>query len=139
MLQLAQDELDRLDARRASPLIRVAGICGRSDQAVREAETARDCGFHLGLLSLSALRDAELGQLIAHCRAVAAVLPVFGFYLQPAVGGMVLPYAFWRELLEIDNVAAIKVAAFNRYQTIDVMRAAAESGREDVALLYRQR
>ena len=134
LLELAGEEFDRADAGRDVPMIRVAGVCGQTAQAVAEATLARDRGFQVGLLSLAAMRDASLSGLLVHCRAVADVLPVFGFYLQPAVGGVVLPHAFWRQFLEITNVVAIKVAPFNRYQTIDVVRALAESGREDVAL-----
>ncbi len=134
LLELAREEFDRADRRRERPLIRVAGVCGGTAQAVAEATQAREQGFHLALLSLAALRDADQAALLAHCRAVGEALPLFGFYLQPAVGGRVLPYAFWRAFLELDAAAAIKVAPFNRYQTIDVLRAAAESGREDVAL-----
>jgi len=112
----------------------LAGVCGPTRQAVAEAALARARGFHAGLLSLSAMRDAGLPELLDHCRAVAEAIPVFGFYLQPAVGGRVLPYAFWRRFLEIPEVVAIKIAPFNRYQTIDVVRAVAESGRDDVAL-----
>jgi len=134
LLELAREEFDRADAGGDVPMIRVAGVCGQTPQAVAEATLARDKGFQVGLLSLAAMRDAGIPRLLDHCRAVADVLPVFGFYLQPAVGGVVLPHAFWRQFLEITNVVAIKVAPFNRYQTIDVVRALAESGREDVAL-----
>ena len=139
LLALAAEEFDRADAAgadaaRAEPLVRVAGVCGRTDQAVAEATVARDLGFHAGLLSLGALRDAGDEALLPHCRAVAEVLPLFGFYLQPAVGGRVLSYRFWRELAEIERLVAIKIAPFNRYQTLDVIRAVAESGRDDVAL-----
>jgi len=127
VLQLAVEELRSADA------IRVAGIVGPTAQAVKEAEFAAGCGCHAGLLSLGALRTASVGELIAHARTVASVIPVFGFYLQPAVGGRVLPYEFWRQFVEIENVVAIKTAPFNRYQTLDVVRAVAESGR-DVAL-----
>jgi len=134
LLELAREEFDRADAGGNVPMVRVAGICGQTAQAVAEANLARDKGFHTGLLSLAAMRDAGQADLLDHCRAVADVLPVFGFYLQPAVGGVLLSYDFWRRFLEIAAVVAIKVAPFNRYQTIDVMRALAESGREDVAL-----
>ena len=134
LLELAREELDHIDLQRDIPMIRVAGVCGRTEQAVAEATLARDNGFHAGLLSLAAMRGADQRQLLDHCRAVAAVLPVVGFYLQPAVGGVLLPYSFWRNFLEIPGVVAIKVAPFNRYQTIDVVRALAESGRDDVAL-----
>ncbi|MGQ9575229.1 MAG: dihydrodipicolinate synthase family protein [Thermoguttaceae bacterium] len=134
LLALAAEEFDRLDARRREPLVRIAGICGRTEQAVAEAAMARQLRFHLGLLSLGAMREADEDALVAHCHAVAEILPLMGFYLQPAVGGRVLPYGFWRRLAEIENVAAIKIAPFNRYQTLDVVRAVAESGREDIAL-----
>ncbi len=134
LLQLAENVMDELDATRSEPLIRVAGICGRTEEAVAEASFAADHGFHTGLLNLSAMRDADDAQLAAHCQAVADVLPVFGFYLQASVGGRPLPYSFWRRFAEVDNVVAIKIAAFNRYQTIDVVRALAEAGREDITL-----
>ena len=134
LLALAAEEFRRADAGRGEPLVRIAGVCGRTEQAVAEAAAARDAGFHAGLLSLGALRDAEDDALVAHCRAVAEVMPLVGFYLQPAVGGRILPYAFWRRLLEIENVAAIKIAPFNRYQTLDVVRAVVETGRDDIAL-----
>ncbi|MBI3848759.1 MAG: dihydrodipicolinate synthase family protein [Verrucomicrobia bacterium] len=118
----------------AATKIGVAGICGRTKQAVAEAELIRELGFHAGLLSLGALKSASEDELLAHCRAVAEIIPLFGFYLQPAVGGRVLPYSFWRRFAEIGNVVAIKIAPFNRYQTLDVVRAVAESGRDDIAL-----
>jgi dihydrodipicolinate synthase/N-acetylneuraminate lyase len=130
VLTLAAEEM----ARHESSLVRIAGICGMTKQAVGEAELAHTLGYHAGLLNLAALRDAEDASLLAHCRAVAAVLPVFGFYLQPAVGGRVLSYRFWRQFVEIERVVAIKIAPFNRYQTIDVVRAVAESGRDEIAL-----
>jgi hypothetical protein len=134
LLELARDEFDRLDAKRSLPLVRVGGICGSTKQATGEAGTLTSLGFHASLLNLGAMRDANDDQLIDHCRAVAEIIPVFGFYLHTAVGGRELSHAFWRRFLEIDKVVAIKVAAFNRYQTIDVVRAVAESGRDDVAL-----
>jgi dihydrodipicolinate synthase/N-acetylneuraminate lyase len=112
----------------------VAGVVGDGRQALAEAELARTLGYDAVLLSLAALRDADDAALAGHCRRVAAIMPVFGFYLQPAVGGRVLGYRFWREFVEIPNVVAIKVAPFNRYQTLDVVRAVVESGRGDVAL-----
>jgi dihydrodipicolinate synthase/N-acetylneuraminate lyase len=115
------------------PVIKVAGICGETAQAVREAALARDIGYDLGLLSLGALQSATDEELLAHCRAVGEIIPLFGFYLQPAVGGRVLSHAFWSRFCEIDSVRAIKVAPFNRYQTLDVLRAVAASGR-DIAL-----
>lgn len=117
-------------------MIRVAGICGPTEQAVREAGLARDLGYEIGLLSLAALREASTAELVAHSREVASILPVCGFYLQPAVGGRLLDYRFWREFFEIDQVMAVKIAPFNRYQTIDVLRALAASGRGGEIALY---
>jgi hypothetical protein len=134
VLALAAEELIQADSHRPEPMVRIAGVCGPTPQAVAEATLARRLGFHAGLLSLTALRDADDDRLIEHCRAVAKIIPLVGFYLQPAAGGRLLSYSFWRRFLEIDNVAAIKIAPFNRYQTLDVVRAVVESGRADVAL-----
>jgi dihydrodipicolinate synthase/N-acetylneuraminate lyase len=131
VLELAAAELDRADR----PVARIAGVCGPTPQAVAEAELARACGYQAALLSLGALKNATEADLLAHCRRAADVLPLVGFYLQPAVGGRVLPFAFWRRFAEIENVVAIKIAPFNRYQTLDVVRAVAEAGRDDIALL----
>ena len=116
------------------PFVKVAGICGHTPQAIAEAQIAQSLGYDVGLVSLGDWQREAEQELIAHCREVAEVLPIFGFYLQPAVGGRVLSYRFWRELADISNVWAVKIAPFNRYQTIDVVRAIAESGRDDVAL-----
>jgi dihydrodipicolinate synthase/N-acetylneuraminate lyase len=129
VLQIAAEELDRADRGRSSPLLRIGGVCGRTAQAADEAAKLSTLRFHAGLLSLSAFPDATDDELIAHCRDIAAIIPIVGFYLQPAVGGRRLSYAFWRRFVEIDRVAAIKIAPFNRYQTIDVVRAVADSGR----------
>ena len=133
VLQLAAEEMSSADHRR-EPMVRIGGICGATDQALCEATLLRQLGYHAGLLSLGALREAEDDSLLAHCSAVAEVIPVIGFYLQPSVGGRVLPYSFWRRFAEIGNVVAIKIAPFNRYQTLDVIRAVAEAGRDDIAL-----
>ncbi len=134
VLELVAEELTRAEAGRDEPLVRIAGVCGRTEQAVAEASLARELGYNAVLLSLAAMKDADEDALIQHCRAVGEVIPLVGFYLQPAVGGRVLPHSFWRRFAEIESVAAIKMAPFNRYQTIDVVRAVAESGREDIAL-----
>ena len=117
-----------------APVALIAGAIGATPQAVAEARVAADLGYDAVLLSLGALREADDDALIAHCGAVADVLPLFGFYLQPAVGGRVLSYAFWRRFAEIERVVAIKIAPFNRYRTHDVVRAVADSGRRDIAL-----
>jgi dihydrodipicolinate synthase/N-acetylneuraminate lyase len=114
--------------------VRIAGLIGDTRQALREAEIARTLGYHCGLLSLGAWRDADDVAILAHCRRVAETIPLFGFYLQPAVGGRRLSYAFWREFAEIANVVAIKVAPFDRYATLEVVRAIADAGRDDIAL-----
>src|SRR5919204_298796 len=112
----------------------LAGLVGRTDQALREARVATNLGYDAGLLSLGAWREAEEREILRHCREVAEAIPLFGFYLQPAVGGRELSYGFWPAFAEIPNVAAIKIAPFNRYQTLDVVRAVADAGREEIAL-----
>lgn len=140
VLQIAAEEMDRAavigtHALQAKvPLVRIAGVCGQTEQALQEATTARELGYDAALLSLAALSEADDAALLEHCRLVSEVLPVVGFYLQPAVGGRVLPYRFWRQLFENENVVAVKMAPFNRYQTLDVVRAAIEAGRDDLAL-----
>lgn len=116
--------------------IKVAGICGPLAAAVSEAKIAKQYGYHLGLLSMGGLNHLTEKELIDRTRAVAEIIPVFGFYLQPAVGGRVLSFGFWKEFSEIKNVYAIKVAAFNRYQSLDVVRAVCESSRVDDIALY---
>jgi len=121
------------DERPKRPIM-VAGVVGKTAQALREAEIAAALGYDAALLSLAALRDVDNQNALDHCRRVAEIIPVVGFYLQPAVGGRVLDRAFWRGFLDIERVVAIKVAPFDRYRTLDVTTALAESGREDVAL-----
>jgi dihydrodipicolinate synthase/N-acetylneuraminate lyase len=129
-------QLAALEARAGEDTRRIliGGVCGQTKQARAEATLLRDLGYDAGLLSLAALRNAPDADLLQHCRAVADVLPVVGFYLQPAAGGRVLSHSFWQSFAEIPNVVAIKIAPFNRYQTIDVVRAIAELGRDDIAL-----
>jgi dihydrodipicolinate synthase/N-acetylneuraminate lyase len=130
VLELAMEEM------RQRTVAKIAGVCGQTVQATQEAELAASLGYDAALLSLGALRDATVPQLIQHARAVAKVIPIIGFYLQPSVGGRLLPYSFWREFAEIDDVVAIKIAPFDRYQTLDVVRAVVESGRADDIALY---
>ena len=134
VLTLAAEEMDRADSRRITPLVRIGGICGETAQAVAEAELLARLGYHAGLLSLAALATATEDALIAHGTAVSDHLPIVGFYLQPSVGGRPLSYAFWRRFAEIPNVVAIKIAPFNRYQTLDVVRAVVDAGRDDIVL-----
>jgi hypothetical protein len=118
------------------PLAMVAGLAGPTRQAVAEAGTARGIGYHAGLLSLAAMKSASEDEIIAHCAEVAREIPLVGFYLQPAVGGVVLGANFWRRFADIDNVIAIKVAPFNRYRTLDVLRGVAAAGALDRIALY---
>jgi dihydrodipicolinate synthase/N-acetylneuraminate lyase len=136
VLRLAIAELRGRERGAGRRLVAVAGVCGQTPQAVAEAALARKLGYDLGLLSLGALQQASRAELISHCRRVAEEIPLFGFYLQPAVGGRRLDYGFWREFLEIDAAVAIKVAPFNRYDTLDVARALADSGRAGEVALY---
>jgi hypothetical protein len=122
--------------RPAADALMVAGLVGRTEQAVREAGLARELGYQLGLLSLGALRDVDDQALVEHIREVARVMPLMGFYLQPLAGGRLLSRAFWRETAAIPNLCAIKIAPFNRYQTLDVVHGVAESGRAGDIALY---
>ena len=124
-----------LPSRRAEPVM-IAGIVGDTRHAVEEARLARELGYNLGLLSLTALRGKSVAELIDHCRQVAEVIPVMGFYLQQTISQMVLPGEFWRKLVAIPRVLAIKIAPFNRYQTLDVLEAVAHSGRAGEIALY---
>ena len=137
LLALGQDEMNRLDEAagpQSQPLIRIGGCCGPANQAVAEAELLCEYGYHAALLSLGALQNESVDKLVDHCKTISEVIPIIGFYLQPAVGGRVLRYEFWRRFAEIENVVAIKMAPFNRYYTLDVVRAIIETGREDIAL-----
>jgi dihydrodipicolinate synthase/N-acetylneuraminate lyase len=134
VLTLAAEEMSRVEGGGRGPLIRIAGLIGKTSQAIQEAELARSLGYHAGLLSLAAWKEDDNDSVLEHCRLVADEIPIFGFYLQPAVGGRILDYSFWRRFAEIENVVAIKIAPFNRYQTLDAVRAVAESGRDDIAL-----
>jgi Dihydrodipicolinate synthetase family len=116
--------------------IMIAGLTGRTAQAVKEAQVARGLGYHAGLLSLAALKGASEDELIAHAQAVAREIPLVGFYLQPAVGGLVLPVSFWRRFAAIENVIAVKIAPFNRYRTLDVVRGIVEADAAERITLY---
>ncbi len=133
VLRLAAEEMDGWTDR---PLVRIAGLVGRTEEALAEADVALGLGYHAGLLSLAAFRGAAEDEIIAHCQAVAARIPLVGFYLQPAVGGVLLPPTFWRRFAEIDNVVAIKMAPFNRYRTLDVVRGVVAARAEERVTLY---
>jgi len=134
VLQVAAEEIDRFSD--GHKIIKVAGITGPRSQAIREAELARRYGYHLGLVSMGGLSSLSETELVERAVAISDIIPIFGFYLQPAVGGRLLSYRFWRDLSDIPNLYAIKVAAFNRYQTLDVVRAVCDSPRRDEIALY---
>ncbi len=134
VLEMASSTITQALEKNPRPFIRIAGLCGRTPQALSEAETALGYGYEAGLLSLGAWKGEEEAAILEHVRTVAGTIPVIGFYLQPSVGGRIFTYDFWRQFAEIENILAIKIAPFNRYQTIDVVRAVAASGREDLAL-----
>mgnify|MGYP000995755561 CR=1 FL=1 len=130
VLETCASAIDEMSSKLPDPPVKIAGIVGRTHQAVREAGLAVSLGYHAGLLSLSAFRDATIEKMIAHAEEIAGIIPLFGFYLQPSVGGRILPHEFWRRFVHIPNVVAVKIAPFNRYQTLDVVSAVAEEGRE---------
>jgi dihydrodipicolinate synthase/N-acetylneuraminate lyase len=136
VLELAATTARACDAQNGRRTLLVAGICGKTEQALREARLASDHGYDIGLISLGAMAAADDDLLIRHCRAVAEVMPIMGFYLQSAVGGRTLGRAFWRELSRIPNLSAIKIAPFDRYATIDLLRGVADSGRAHEIALY---
>ena len=130
VLELAAEETRDRD------VVKIAGVCGKPHQARQEAELAATLGYDAVLLSLADLPDQPIQRLLEHARSIASIIPIIGFYLQTSVGGFPLPYSFWRELAEIEQLVAIKIAPFNRYQTLDVVRAVAESGRAREVALY---
>ena len=136
VLRVAKEEADRHEARTGEVVVMVAGACGPTEQAVREAALAKSLGYDAVLLSPGGLNHLSEEEMLARTAAVAAVMPVIGFYLQTAVGGRAFSYRYWQRLCEIDNVVAIKAAPFNRYYTLDVVRAAALSSRADKIALY---
>ncbi len=134
VLQLAAESATAWLGARPRDFVLIAGLCGRTPQACREAATATGLGYHAGLLSLGAWAGDAESKVLTHCRAVAKEIPLVGFYLQNAVGGRVFSYRFWRQFAEIPQLVGVKMAPFNRYRTIDVVRAVLEAGRDDVAL-----
>ena len=133
VLKLAAEEARAWTKR---PVVLVGGLSGKTEQAKREAAIARGLGYHAGMLSLATMKGASVDELVAHCAVVAAELPLIGFYLQPAVGGIHLPAEFWRRFCEIDNVIAVKIAPFNRYRTLDVAKGLVAARAEDRVTLY---
>ena len=136
VLELTREEIDGFSTTQKKPIVRIAGVLGRTKQAASEARVAADLGYHAGLLSLAAFQTDSNRTLIEHAAEISTILPLVGFYLQPAAGGRLLDEEFWREFCQIDNVVAIKIAPFNRYQTIDVIRGVMASGRAENIALY---
>ena len=137
VLELAIETAQKFAASEdCSEPIMIAGIVGDTKHAIKEASLARDLGYHLGLLSLTDLRGKSIDELVGHARQIAQIIPIMGFYLQEVISKMVLPIEFWQKLVEIPNVLAIKIAPFNRYQTLDVLEAVANSGRASEVALY---
>jgi len=134
VLELASLTIDEEIAKGGHPFLKIAGVCGHTAQAQAEAGLAASLGYHAALLSMAAWKSEPEEQILAHCRSVSGVLPIIGFYLQTSVGGRVFTANFWRKFSGIENAVAIKIAPFNRFQTLDVVRAVAETGRDDLAL-----
>lgn len=132
--RLAAEEVERAALDR--PFVLVAGVCGPTEQAVREAEQARELGYHLGLLNMGGLADWSEESLLERAERVAQIIPLFGFYLQPAVGGRVFSFDFWKRFADIPGVEAVKIAPFDRYRTLDVIRAVCHSRRREEIALY---
>jgi len=136
VLELALNTLNEESRKCGRPIVKIAGVCGKTPQAIGEAQFAASLGYDIALVSLGALHEATEDELLAHCAKISRIIPLMGFYLQPAVGGRILPYSFWRRFVEVENVVAIKIAPFNRYQTLDVVRAVAQAGVEGRVALY---
>ncbi|MEO8960847.1 MAG: dihydrodipicolinate synthase family protein [Ginsengibacter sp.] len=134
VLRTAAEEIEK--AHLDKPFLKIAGICGPTEQAIKEAQLAIKYGYDLGLVSLGGLQNFSEDQLVEHIKRISEIIPVFGFYLQPSVGGRILSYDFWKKMVEIPGVYAIKTAPFNRYQTMDVVRAVCNSSRCEKIALY---
>ncbi len=134
VLKLASETIDEALAPSPRGFVKIAGVCGNSDQALEEAKLCGSLGYDAALVSMAALDQENESTILEHCRRIAEIIPIIGFYLQPAVGGRVFPASFWRKFSMIENLVAIKIAPFNRFQSLDVIRAVAESGRDDIAL-----
>jgi len=134
VLALAAEEIAKSGIK--DSFISVAGICGDTPQAVQEAKIALSHGYDMGLLSMGGLQDKTETEILDRTRAIAEIMPVFGFYLQPSVGGRIFSYDFWLQFADIENVLAIKAAPFNRYQTLDMVRAVCHSKRNEQITLY---
>jgi len=136
VLSAVSSEVDKYENETGKTIVKIAGVCGKTEQATRETELAKALGFDAVLLSPGGLSDLSEDEMIERTKAVAKIMPVIGFYLQPSVGGRIFSYSYWQKICEIENVVAIKCAPFNRYFTLDVVRACAMSSRSDEITLY---
>ncbi len=136
VMRLCAEECDKQSAKAGRPILKVAGINGRTQTAIEQAKLAKELGYDVAIISMAAFNGALEQEMIHHVKQIAEIMPVFGFYLLTGVGGIHLPYEFWLELAKIENVVGIKIAPFDRYGTIDVVRAIADSGRADDITLY---
>ncbi len=136
VLRVCSEEIDEYAARTGRSIVKVAGLNGLTPSALKQAELARELGYHVAIPSMAAFGAAMEQELVHHIRELSQVMPLFGFYLLTGVGGIKLPYTFWRELVEVENVLGIKIAPFDRYGTVDVARALADSGRTEDITLY---
>ena len=136
VLLRVSETIDDLCKVSGKKILKIAGVCGRTGQAINEAKFAEQAGYHAVLLSLAALKGSTQTEIIDHCKEIAGIMPVIGFYLQPAVGGMNLSYSFWKEFMQIPNVLGVKIAPFNRYETLDVVRALCDANKENDITLY---
>ena len=136
VLEVCNDEIDRYGASVGRRIIKIAGLSGGTESAVEQAHLSRDTGYDIAIASMASFEGAMPQTMVHHVRRLADVMPMFGFYLLTGVGGIHLPYTFWRDVVEIENVIGIKIAPFDRYETIDVARALADSGRHEQVTLY---
>lgn len=137
LLELTIDVVKDSERRTGRRIVRIAGIAGGTEQAVSEARLAWSLGYDAGMVELASLRGSSWERMLEHVKAVSREIPVVGFYMQTAIGGLRLPYFFWRRLFEeVENVVAVKIAPFNRYDTLEVLRALVDSEREDEVAMY---
>jgi len=134
VLELGAKVVGDFEKEHKKKIVKIAGVCGDTEQALREAELAVEIGYDAGLLKLGSFQGKSIDEIITHCKKVSEIIPVFGFYLNPEIGGIELPFEFWCKFLEIENIVAIKVAPFDRYKTLDVINAISKTGRLDVSL-----
>ncbi len=136
VLKIAIEEIEKYEKATSKVIVRIGGVLGKTDQAISEATLQKSLGYDAVLLAMSGLEDYTEDEIIERTRKIAEIIPVIGFYLQKRAGGRIFSYNFWEKFVEIKNVVAIKTAPFNRYYTLDVVRAVATSSRADEIALY---